>query len=363
MKEKIKIGILGATGTVGKGALEMFGCCQKEYQYLLGGRNKTRLEQVANIYLKNIPYQTMLIDVTDKEKCMEFCRLCDIIIDCSGPVCELGFYIVESCLDLAIPYVTVSGDKIILDHIEDYRKDKNTPCVLACGLSPGLTELLAFYMAKQYDEIEEIEEYLGGKSYFSQSAIKDILAALILHSDEEVGMGRKIENGQLVECSSKWKIQEYPKPFGKQVAIPMISDIYQEAIHLSGCKNASFYDSMICTNLIFPKLSNKKEKDSIEELVKDVKQKCEDNRESVTYIMINSKGVEGGKEKSLEWILYYDGDGERFSGILTASVLMMLLDGQLNIERTAQMYQCVSGKKLLDRLVKAEKIQLKNEEE
>lgn len=362
MKEKVKIGILGATGTVGKGALEMFGCCQKEYYYLLGGRNKTRLEQAANIYLKDASYQTMFIDVMDKEKCIEFCRLCDIVVDCSGPVCELGFYIVESCLDLAIPYVTVSGDKIILEHIEAYRKDNDTPCVLACGLSPGLTELLAVYMIQQYDEVEEIEEYLGGKSYFSQSAIKDILAALILHSDEEVGMGKKIENGQLVECSSKWKIQEYPKPFGKQAAIPMISDIYQEAIHLSGCKNASFYDSMICTNLIFPKFSNKEDRDSIEELVKSVKQKCKDDSESVTYIMINSKGVKEGKEKSLEWVLYYDGDGEKFSGMLTSVVAMLLLDGQVEVKKTAQMYECVNGQKLLERLIQAKKIQLQKEE-
>ena len=57
---------------------------------------------------------------------------------------------------------------------------------------------------------------------------------------------------------------------------------------------------MICTNLIFPKFSNKEDKDSIEELVKNVKQKCKDDRESITYIMINSKGVKKEKEKSLK---------------------------------------------------------------
>lgn len=332
----MKIGILGARGMVGSGALCLLHKMEVKAELLLGGRDILKVKETAEYILSTrIKWNVCQVDLTDRQQCRAFCEQCQMVLDCSGPVCEVGYHAMECCADLAVDYISVSGDTVLYEHIRSYKKSLKSLCMFSAGISPGLTELLPFYYSPKEEEI--VEEYIGGHGFFSQSAIKDILAALISNGEYSAGMGCELSGGLLVQAKRKWIVQDYKGLVGKQMAVGIITKDFQRAMESAGHKNVKFFDSLTFSNLKLPPKLN-------DVTAEQIQQKYVAEAESNTVIILRR----GEKELKIT----FNGGGETLSGMLAAAVVCLYLKRQITKKGIQSMYQCVEISDLLKLLSK-----------
>lgn len=70
---------------------------------------------------------------------------------------------IEVALQVGIPYVDIARPD--LDHLSELRRKigpKSSLVMLGCGLEPGLTEIMACYLATQLDQVDELHIRCGG---------------------------------------------------------------------------------------------------------------------------------------------------------------------------------------------------------
>lgn len=162
-----KIGIIGFSGMVGKAA---YTALKRKYQIRCGQRHcPSEFQEESNVEFQKV-------NIFAEESLRDFCRGCDVIINCAGSSYQVGDIIANICNQLKIPYVDAFG----INLIENGLKEVQNSCVLGAGCFPGLSGILPLWVHDKYFDIsEKMWLVSGGEEKYSFGACADMLLSSI----------------------------------------------------------------------------------------------------------------------------------------------------------------------------------------
>lgn len=182
-----KIGILGASGTVGFLVCKLL---QKRYEILGGCRNNNNKFET----LKNFRWQK--VELYNDESLEKFCQKCDVVVNCAGPAGSIKDRVALAAQKNEKPYIDAS-DFIIVEEECAGRISNEEICVAGAGYVPGLGGMLVKWASETlFDKLDKVVCYQGGKQHFSVNAFVDI----ILGAVSGVGHGNSYyRNGRILK--------------------------------------------------------------------------------------------------------------------------------------------------------------------
>ncbi len=180
MKEKCfdkkKVGLLGCTGMVGKGALDFLLGQTESIDIVLAGRSIERMKNAVSEVSKDSSTELsyFVVDVFKDEQLDDLCRQCDLIINCAGPFDLVGDKVLKACVRNNRNCVDASGDETFLKSLSPLSKeavDKNLSCIISSGINPGLSEIMpAYVMTHEFDHTDNISVFFLGRGALSFNA-------------------------------------------------------------------------------------------------------------------------------------------------------------------------------------------------
>ena len=322
------IGILGASGAAGEGAAKTLLKHDDEINLILGGRNS---EKLKTIYGSREGVIFAKVDVFQDELLNDFVKKCDLVINCTGPAAKVQDRVGKACIDEDVLYMDVSGDKGMYKKLKEYADVKrNGICVISAGTYPGLTELYADYIAKNYyDNVTELKEYFNGNIALSFTGAYDIIASL----EKSEGEGMVFcSNGSLAKINGKMEYQKkLPNPAGNVNTIPLISDEFLETANKNKIENAYFYNTFLNTKKLMDFISIKASKKFVtEEDKKESAEKVMDiffdkTRKEYFLLLVESEGVKEGQEHKRKDLLLCEGNWNVITGNVAAIGALQLI--------------------------------------
>lgn len=173
MNRTFTFGILGGYGATGKAVGDELRRSSNK-AILVGGHTRAATETAA------------LVDIRDPQSLDQFCSRCSIIVNCSGPVCELQDLAAQAAFRNGCHYVDVAGLTIVRERMAAHHDEiagRGLSFVVSAGWIPGLLELVPAYSyaiaASKMDRIRSVNVYFGDSGEWSDNALRD--AAWYLH--------------------------------------------------------------------------------------------------------------------------------------------------------------------------------------
>lgn len=180
---KIRAGLLGATGHVGRAAADTL-IGMGKYEVHLGVRDAEKAEKMFQGKAA-----VSVIDIFDSEKLKDFCRGCDIVINCAGPSELIGDRVLKACIENGAFYVDPAGGQRLIKLLSAQNNrlcEKKLAAVSSAGVFPGLTEIVTRYASEKYfDEALEVKLYFAGEGKLSYNAVSDIGSEITSDTDGE----------------------------------------------------------------------------------------------------------------------------------------------------------------------------------
>lgn len=237
------IGILGASGSVGRGVLQAFSRDQCDFLLLLGVRNIELLKEL--IPKERFNTEIREVDVKDKKALEEFCAQCSIVINCTAPASTIGTVVVEECIRQEISYIDPYGLEDVKKKImerEDKILKRHYTMITSAGAYPGLTEFLASSVINECsNEVIEIKEYFSGNGSFSERAAIDIVSDI---TGKNGNAFCHYSNGTVIKSAmnNSEKIA-LPAPTGEVYAYPIINNNFFHVCKRDQIQNGFFYNT------------------------------------------------------------------------------------------------------------------------
>lgn len=231
----MRIGVIGATGHVGAGALRAL---EKEnHDVTAFYYTPEKAELLKKQFPGKIRYE--YLDVQDELLLSETCEKCDILINCAGPSSKLQDSIAICCVRAGKMYIDVAGGKNLRHKTEDdCSMYPGGSVILGAGIYPGLTEIAGAAIAEKTASLKKLKIFFHGNSTLSYAAAYDIVSGM-----EESGDGMSyLKNGIITRISGDDK-ETKPVPFDQLVTIPVLGDEYVEMAKKKGVPEAYFYHS------------------------------------------------------------------------------------------------------------------------
>ncbi|WP_294350085.1 saccharopine dehydrogenase NADP-binding domain-containing protein [uncultured Clostridium sp.] len=321
------IGVLGATGLVGIGAVENL-LLQSNIDILIGCRN---IEKAKKIYGDEIKEKIIEVDIFNLKALKEFCNKCDIVINCAGPSAKVLNIVADTCIDLGKDYIDVSGDKDIYNSLVNKAKDiedKNILCLIGAGAYPGLTEIFPPFVANKYfDNVEKLEEFFAGCGQFSENAAYDIVSSI--EKDQGYGMCY-CRDGKLEKIKDNLHSSyELPTPAGKLDVYPVISDEFIRGISRSNIENAYFYNTYPNKDILMQFITIKmmeqyKTEEEKRESAKALSQKYSEGNLEYTMYIIEASGIKDNEKLRIKASLYYEDNWNKLTGVIAACTAILI---------------------------------------
>lgn len=160
----MKILVLGGYGEIGKIiVIDLFETFIGEI--IVAGRNKKKAEQFANSF-KNKKVKWIKADINQKEELTKILNNCDVVINTTQY--NMNLKVMEAALNARVNYIDLGG----LFHqtkkqLKLHKKFKTAgiTAILGCGATPGITNIMAAYGTKFFDEINAIHVQFADKDY------------------------------------------------------------------------------------------------------------------------------------------------------------------------------------------------------
>uniref|UniRef100_A0AAU3GNG6 Saccharopine dehydrogenase NADP-binding domain-containing protein n=1 Tax=Streptomyces sp. NBC_01401 TaxID=2903854 RepID=A0AAU3GNG6_9ACTN len=179
MTKRPLIGVLGASGAVGRAAV-------RELRALghsglrLGGRNPSALRPVAELDPRRSD-ETVRADAEVPDGLRAFTDGCDIVLNCAGPTYRLRATVASAALAAGAHCVDVAGDDPAAEDLirdGDPAQDGRT-VVLSAGALPGLSSLLPRWLARQgIERPTGLTAHCGGLESCSPTVARDLMLSL-----------------------------------------------------------------------------------------------------------------------------------------------------------------------------------------
>lgn len=325
------IGILGATGSVGREATKIL-MKNINYRLILGSRDEIKLKNTFGV--SNEIKEYVQVDINDKSKLKDFCNRCDIVLNCSGPSEIILEKVATMCIEQGVHYVDVSGGEKLYDVLkskEDIIKSKKLLFIIACGVYPGLTEIYPRYILEKYfDKISSLKIYFTTQGKLSFSSAYDYICGI----ENKVGKGMKYIHRGCISNIHNNKIQQLNlgEPAGSRYCYPIINVEFERMCHENNIEEAYFYNSFY----------NKEDIENAMLIIKDSKRLGKDilarkmmgtfigdsKYSKFTMINISCEGIKDNNEIEIEGKILYKGAGNNLSGIVGANVVENIVDNK-----------------------------------
>ena len=161
------IGILGASGHVGCGAMDVL---LGKRKVLAGCR---RPEQVCHTGIR-----TRKVDLRDPLQLEQYVEDCELVINCAGPAAEVLDKVGKACVKKGVSYIDVAGNQAMADALQEIYTAEGS-AILSAGVYPGLCEIfLLWVLGRQEEKPSQVEEIFCGNAVLSTTALKDICEAI-----------------------------------------------------------------------------------------------------------------------------------------------------------------------------------------
>lgn len=234
----MKIGVIGSSGKVAKGVIELL-LKVKEYSLVLGVHRDLSMVNVNDFPQAKVSF--LEVDVYSEESLWKFCSICDGIINCAGPSASLQARVANVCTRLDMIYVDVSGGQAAYNEISTIPDfDKRCLSIISAGIYPGLTEIFAAYIAAQYTEPVMVKEFFWGNSELSFNAAYDIVSSL--EKDEGTGLSY-CHNGKIEKIHNISSVIKFPFFDEEIVVMPFINSEYASMSRKNKIQNGYFYNT------------------------------------------------------------------------------------------------------------------------
>ncbi len=175
--EQPLIGVLGATGAVGRTAVDRIAAYGLG-RLRLGARHADRCATLAQALPGGA--ETVQVDVTDPGQLANFCAGCRIIVSCVGPTYLLLATVARAAFAAGADYVDIGGELAARDALVDATSTEADPqlqhrtALFSAGVMPGLSGLLPRLLTKGRD-LRRLDVYVGGAALFTPLSAVDAL--------------------------------------------------------------------------------------------------------------------------------------------------------------------------------------------
>jgi saccharopine dehydrogenase-like NADP-dependent oxidoreductase len=332
-----KFGIVGGYGGVGievaKSLLET-----TEHEIIIGGRDKRKGEVAA----ENMGPRAFsrVVDVYDQSSLDNFCRMCDIVINCAAPSRSIFDRVALASMRQGIHYVDTGGDSLLYNALisskEEEIKRKRLTFIVSAGIYPGLSGVFIVSEAKNYfDAVNYLEFYHAGLGRFTLNSAYDIICSMTDASGDYFKAGLYYENGERKrDGHARVKNIELPLPVGKVDAYPLFTEDLSRIVEGCSIKSARAYSvaigksfPMAVTSMLMSKQyeTEEQKQQSAKLLVKASEQDLKDKKPFTMFHMI-MKGQKNRIEKKITSIMLLE-DGYKVSGIVSAITARLIMDG------------------------------------
>ncbi|WP_243858958.1 NAD-dependent epimerase/dehydratase family protein [Actinomyces sp. ZJ308] len=150
-----RIGVIGSHGAVGRMLVELL--------------RRSGCEVVCANRTRRTPDEgSFLVDARNAAGVREFAQGCGVVVNCAGPS-----YIIRDSVAGALPSGTIYVDPFGGSVFNDY--DGQCACVINAGCTPGLSGLLARYVARRLDRCVSVTVCSGGREQGGVAGFADVI--------------------------------------------------------------------------------------------------------------------------------------------------------------------------------------------
>lgn len=352
-----RVGVVGGYGQVG---IEVVNYLLKktDYSILIGGRNKKKAEFIVEKQSGRISF--VMVDIFNQDSLDNFCKECDLVINCAGPSWRVVDRVAVAALNQGLHYVDTGGYQPLYKALSDKQeeiKSKDLTFIAAAGLLPGISGVLANYLAQHcFDRVYHYEVYYAGQDRWSLNSAYDIISSME-NSDGKGAM--YYDNGEFKKAGffSFSKKIDLPKPAGKKRMFLFFTPELQSIIKTNKIRTlyaytvntGKFVPKVMAYIKIFKKFKNHDEKLRSAKLM--VKAAALDLKHSAPYFIMKAtmKGTENGKIKECSATLVVE-DTYKLTGIATAYAALFILEGNISETGWSLLAENVDAKKFINRL-------------
>lgn len=232
-----RIGILGAGGSAGKGAVDILKG-KDGIELKLGCRHiETISKETENVELCSI-------DIERKNELDDFVKNCDCVINCAGPAWKIKGSVAEVCFHYRIPYIDVAGGNSLINHLNSLNDvDKNIG-ITSAGVYPGLSELFLKWVCTHSEEkILSVQEIFYGNDELSDVAIEDICISL---KEGEGNAFCYCRNGNIEKISFETKASvRIPGVSAPVYLLPIVNPAFANVMGSFNISKAVFYMGLL----------------------------------------------------------------------------------------------------------------------
>ncbi|GAA2396143.1 saccharopine dehydrogenase NADP-binding domain-containing protein [Nonomuraea africana] len=165
------IGLLGATGAVGRTAVQRIAAYGLG-PLRVGGRDVAAAADVAG----SLPgtAHAVRVDLDDPGQLAAFCDGCRIVVNCAGPTYRVLDTVARAAFAAGADYVDIGGELAAKDALISRAMAGDRTAVFSAGVMPGLSGLLPRLLAKGRP-LRRLDVYVGGAAVFTPLSAVDAL--------------------------------------------------------------------------------------------------------------------------------------------------------------------------------------------
>lgn len=332
-QERNIVGILGASGKVGGGAVDTM-LAATDFPVVLGGRNLEKLRERYQHAEARIEF--MYADVYDSDSLGRFCEQCAIVINCAGPSKQILDRVAAASIRHRAHYVDVSGDEHLYKRLLNRQRDieeKQLSCIVSAGVYPGLSEIFPAYIAETcFDDVDSLELFFAGNGDFSLHAAYDIVCSI----QEDTGLGMAYcKNGETSRIDRPiHRSYRLPSPAGEREAYPILHHEFLAAARAYRFTSALFYntyeDPSILNKFVMIKAleqyKTEAQKQASARMLVEQFDAHQQQANEYTLFHLLATGCKSGKPLRLASTLLYNKDWNTLSGMVAAHAARLVME-------------------------------------
>ncbi|CAN5686335.1 hypothetical protein BH20ACT23_BH20ACT23_12840 [soil metagenome] len=154
----MRVLLLGGTGIVGRRVAAELARNKAVTDLIIGGRNYEKLHRATS--LLGDKARAALLDLEDDVVLGAACVQADVVVNCCGPPHLTELPAACAAIEAGVAYVSLGNDYATwgaVANFDERARATGSTAVVGCGLSPGITTLLAALARDEFDDITEIE--------------------------------------------------------------------------------------------------------------------------------------------------------------------------------------------------------------
>jgi saccharopine dehydrogenase-like NADP-dependent oxidoreductase len=158
----MKAVVFGGAGVVGSFAVQCLAKMETFSSITIADIDEARAKTIAKASKKIDFVRT---DATDDKSLQTSLKDADVAVNCVGPFYKFAPRIMKAAITKGINYVDVCDDYdatlTLLDDYHTMAQKAGVTCIIGLGASPGLTNMIAAFGAKQLTNVREVKVFVA----------------------------------------------------------------------------------------------------------------------------------------------------------------------------------------------------------